>query len=126
MTDFITAMTIVGLAVKFLEGAASKSGANLAETLWNALKTRFAGCPKAEATLSALEAAAGNAPEQVQRLTSYVEVEMDDDAFAAQIRQLAHQIINQTQTQLQQTNLNQGRDQFILNQPSGDLKLGGA
>ena len=43
MSDFITATTIVGLAVKFLEGAASKSGARLAETLWNALKIQWDG-----------------------------------------------------------------------------------
>jgi len=102
MTDPITAATIVGLAVKFLGGAASKSGAILAETLWKTLKNRFAGRQKAEETLTALEAAGGQDPERVQRLTSYVEVEMDNEAFAAQVRQMAQQILNQTQPQMQQ------------------------
>lgn len=126
MTDLITAATIVGLAVKFVEGAASKSGSALAENLWNALKNRFAGRKKAEETIAAIEASKGNASEQVQRLTSYVDVEMDDDAFATEVRQIAHQILNQTQTQMQQQNLNQGRDQVVINQPSGDLKIGGS
>ena len=126
MSDPITAATIVGLAVKFLEGAASKGGAAVGEDLWKALKNRFAGRKKAEETLAALEAAEGKAPEQVQRLTSYVDVEMDDEVFAAQVRQMAQQILNQSQTQMQQSNINKGRDQFVINQPTGDLKLGGS
>jgi|GEM_PF-2183568 len=126
MIDPITAAAIVSLAVKFLEGAASKGGATVGEDLWKALKNRFAGRKKAEETLAAIEAAGGKAPEQVKRLTSYVDVEMDDEAFADQVRQMAHQIINQSQTQTEQQNINQGRDQFVINQPTGDLKLGGS
>ena len=51
----------------------------------------------------------------------------EDDEFAGEVQQLAQQIINLTQNQTQtQNNVNQGRDQFIVNQPTGDLKLGGS
>ena len=126
MTDPATAATVVSLAVKFLEGMAGKSGETLMEKLWNAIKNRFAGRKKVEDAIAKIEA--NQDPAAVQTLTTVVDAEMiQDDDFAGEVQQLAQQIINLTHNQTQtQNNLNQGRDQFIVNQPTGDLKLGGS
>ena len=126
MTDPATAVTVVSLAVEFLKGMASGGGEKLTEKLWNAIKNRFSGRKKVEEAIAKVEE--NQDPAAVRTLTTVVDAEMiQDDDFAGEVQQLAQQIINLTQNQTQtQTNLNQGRDQFIVNQPTGDLKLGGS
>ena len=126
MTDPATAVTVVSLAVEFLKGMASGGGEKLTEKLWNAIKNRFSGRKKVEEAIAKIEA--NQDPAAVQTLTTVVDAEMiQDDEFAGEVQQLAQQIINLTQNQTQtQTNLNQGRDQFIVNNPTGNLKLGGS
>ena len=126
MTDPATAATVVSLAVEFLKGMASGGGEKLTEKLWNAIKNRFAGRKKVEETIAKIEE--NQDPAAVRTLTTVVDAEMiQDDDFAGEVQQLAQQIINLTQNQTQtQTNVNQGRDQFIVNNPTGNLKLGGS
>lgn len=126
MTDPATAVTVVSLAVKVLEGVAGGVGGKLTEQLWEAIKKRFAGRKKVEETIAQIEETLD--PAAIGRLTTIVDAEMiQDDEFAGEVQQLAQQIINLTQNQTQtQTNINQGRDQFIVNHPTGNLKLGGS
>ena len=51
-----------------------------------------------------------------------------DALFESDLQQLAEQIITvQNQSQSQQNNNNYGRDQIVINQPTGDnLKIGGS
>ena len=96
MAELFTAAAIVGLGMKFLEGIAGESSKKLTGELWDTIKGRFKGRKKAEETISTIEAAKGAAPEQVAKLTTYLDVEMDEhEDFAAKIQQLAQQIQNQ-------------------------------
>ncbi|HIK34044.1 MAG TPA: hypothetical protein IGS17_19905 [Oscillatoriales cyanobacterium M59_W2019_021] len=100
MTDPATAVTVVSLAVKFLEGMAGKSGETLTEKLWDAIKSRFAGRKKVEETIAQIEETRD--PQAIQKLTTIVDAEMiQDDDFAGEVQQLAQQIINLTQNQTQ-------------------------
>jgi hypothetical protein len=51
---------------------------------------------------------------------------VEDEEFAKELQQMAQQIINvQNQSQSQQNNANYGRDMFVINNPTGEMKLGG-
>jgi hypothetical protein len=129
MTDPITAATIAGLALsKFAESGASEAAKKLIENLWGAIASRFKGRKKAEEAIAKIEASKGQAPESEANLVRVLDAELfEDEGFAQELQQLAQQIINiQNQSQSQQTNTNYGRDMFVVNQPSGDLKLGGS
>ncbi len=129
MTDPVTAAVIVGLATsKFAESAAGKTAEKLVERLWEAIACRFKGRKKAEEAIAKIEASQGQAPESQANLVRVLDAELfEDEGFAQELQQLAQQIINiQNQSQSQQTNANYGRDMFVVNQPSGDLKLGGS
>jgi hypothetical protein len=128
MTEPITTAIIVGLAAqKFAEGAAGKSAEKLVERLWDAIVTRFKGDKRAETALKTVETTKGS-QDSLETLTTYVKEEMKaDQMFADDVQQLAQQIVNiQNQSQSQQNNANYGRDQIIINQPTGDLKIGGS
>ena len=73
-------------------------------------------------------AAKGNAPEIVQKVVTVLEGEfVEDEEFRSELEALAQQIIQiQNQSQSQQNNNNYGRDQIVINQPTGDLKIGGS
>jgi hypothetical protein len=100
MTDPVTAVTVVSLAVKFLEGVASGVGGKLTEKLWDAIKSRFAGRKKVEDAIAQIEETQD--PGAISKLTTIVDAEMiQDDDFAGEVQQLAQQIINLTQNQTQ-------------------------
>jgi len=141
MTDPITAITagsIINLA--FQEFAkvgggelAKKSlgGAiDLAKTLRDKIFAKFRGNAKAENAITTVETNA--APEVVstglKKLEVYLEDLMsDDDDFAKEIRQIAHQIVNiQKQSTTNQENINYGRDQIIINQAGNINRIGGS
>lgn len=106
MTDPVTAAVIVGLAVsKFTEGAVGEAGKKLVNQLWETLATRFKGRPKAEAAIGQLEASQGKAPDARTNLVRVLDGDLfEDDRFAAEVQQLAQQIINiQNQSPVQQT-----------------------
>jgi hypothetical protein len=129
MAEPITTALIVGLAAqKFAEGAAGKSAEKLVERLWDAIVTRFSGRKKTEENLAAIEKAKGADVGAIEKVTAVLAGEfVEDEDFEASLKDLAQQIVNiQNQSQSQQNNANYGRDQIIINQPTGDLKIGGS
>ncbi len=118
--------------VKSSAGEAAKrsvSGAiELVKNLRGKIKAKFAGNDRAAAALAEVEQQGSEAA--LQKVSKYLDLEMDEDkTFATEIRQMAQQIINiqnQNTTTLNQQNLNYGRDQNIINQPQGDIKIGGS
>ncbi len=126
MAEPITTALIVGLAAgKFAEGAGGKAAEKLVEQLWGAIAGRFSGRKKTEENLAAIAASRdGGAMEKVATVLAAEFVE--DEVFEAEVRGLAEQIVQiQSQSQMQQGNNNYGRDQIIINQPTGNLKIGG-
>jgi cytochrome c551/c552 len=100
----------------------------LVKNLRDKIKAKFAGNDRAEAALAEVEQQGSEAA--LQKVSKYLDLEMDEDeTFATEIRQIAQQIINiqnQNTTTLNQQNLNYGRDQNIINQPQGDIRIGGS
>ena len=125
MSDPITAATIATLLLmKFTEGTAGEAGKKLVTSLWDTIAARFQGNKQVERTLATIETE--KTPESAQPLVVYLDEEMNyAPDFAKEIRQLAQQINTLNQTESGQINTNYGRDQFVINQPTGDLKLGG-
>ena len=125
MSDPITAATIATLLLmKFTEGTAGEAGKKLVTSLWDKIAARFQGNKQVERTLATIETE--KTPESAQPLVVYLDEEMNyAPDFAKEIRQLAQQINTLNQTESGQINTNYGRDQFVINQPTGDLKLGG-
>lgn len=119
-------------AVKAGVGEAAKQAvtgtAELAKQLWAKIKGRFQGDARAEKAIQAVEAE--QSQPAITKLETYLDdVMTEDPAFATEIRQMAQQIINiqnQSTTTLNQQNLNYGRDQNIINQPQGDIRIGGS
>jgi len=125
MSDPITAATIATLLLmKFTEGTAGEAGKKLVTSLWDTIAAWFQGNKQVERTLATIETE--KTPESAQPLVVYLDEEMNyAPDFAKEIRQLAQQINTLNQTESGQINTNYGRDQFVINQPTGDLKLGG-
>ena len=129
MTEPITTAIIVGLAAqKFAEGAAGKSAEKLVERLWDAIATRFTGRKKTEENLATIAAAKGQDAGAIGKVATVLDGEfVEDEDFAASLKELAQQIVTiQHQSQSQQNNNNYGRDQIVINQPTGNLKVGGS
>ncbi len=98
---------------------------DLSSRLRKKILERFTGNTQAKAALVEIEK-----EENLDAVTRYLDAEMQkDSAFATEVRQLAQQIINsqnQSQTTLKQQNNNYGRDQNIINQPQGNIRIGGS
>ncbi|MBW4443554.1 MAG: hypothetical protein KME10_20425 [Plectolyngbya sp. WJT66-NPBG17] len=111
------------LAKKSVGGVIDLSNC-LREKIW----TKFRGNLQAEVALAEIERQGNLA--SLKEVAKHLDAEMQkDDAFAAEIRQIAQQIINyqnQSLTTLKQQNNNYGRDQNIINQPQGNIKIGGS
>ncbi len=134
----LTAGTIAQLAFsEFVKSGAgevakkSLGGAiDLAKHLRSKIAAKFKGNSQAEVALSEVEEDGNSA--DLERVIKYLDVEMKkDDAFATELQQVAQQIINyKNQNQdtklLKQQNINHGRDQNIINQPQGDIRIGGS
>jgi hypothetical protein len=132
----ITANAIAKLAfdefVKAGAGEAAKatfSGAiELVKGLRDKIRAKFQGNSRAEAALTAVEQSGSLTA--LTKLEVYLDDAMtEDEVFASEIRQVAQQIINiqnQNTTTLNQQNINYGRDQNIINQPQGDIRIGGS
>jgi hypothetical protein len=112
------------LAKKSVEGTG-----NLIKVLQEKIQLKFEDDEKAKTSLSKIKQQ--KTSESLDELTKYLNLAMaGDEAFANEVQKIAHQIINiqkrnQSNTDLKQQNNNYGRDQIILNQPQGDIKLGG-
>ena len=108
MTEPITTALIVGLAAqKFAEGAAGKSAEKLVEKLWDAIVSRFTGRKKTEENLAMIAAAKGQDAGAIGKVATVLDGEfVEDEDFAASLKELAQQIVNiqsQSQTQNQVT-----------------------
>lgn len=136
MTDpvSLTAGAIAALAfsefVKSSVGELAKKSVggtlDLITTLRDKIRTRFQGNDRAMGAIAEVEQHGSETA--LEKVGKYLDLELvEDEPFAADVRQLAQQIINiQNQTTtFNQQNVNQGRDQFVINQPQGDLRLGG-
>ena len=102
---------------------------NLVKVLQDRIRLKFEESEKEKAIL--VEVKDQRTPKSLDKLTEVLCIAMaQDKAFTSEIQQISHQIINiqnqnQSTTDLKQQNINQGRDQFILNQPHGEIRLGG-
>ncbi len=100
----------------------------LAKQLQAKIKAKFQGDARAEKAIQAVEVE--QSQPALAKLETYLDDAMAEDAaFTSEIRQLAQQIVkiqNQNTTTLNQQNLNYGRDQNIINQPQGDIRIGGS
>ena len=131
----IAASAIAKLAfdefVKSGAGAAAKetvAGAVvLIKSLRDRIKAKFEGNERATATLAEVERDGSEAA--LEKVGKYLDLEMDEEqGFADEVRQMAHQIINiqsQSRTQIGQQNNNYGRDQIVINNPSKIDRIGG-
>lgn len=131
----LTATTIAELAfneiIKVGVGEVVKMSVGGIVDLSNRLRTKiqakFKNNAQAEAALTEVEQQRNLVA--LEKVIEHLNIEMQQDrAFASEIREMAQQIINyhnQTNTALKQQNNNYGRDQNIINQPQGNLKVGG-
>ena len=118
--------------VKTGAGEAAKATVSQAGNLVNGLRDRilakFQGNDRATAAIADVEQQGSEVA--LEKVTKYLDLEMDEEpAFADELRQMAQNIINiqnQNTTTLHQQNTNYGRDQNIINQPQGDIRIGGS
>jgi hypothetical protein len=100
----------------------------LVKALRDRIKAKFQGNERATAALAEVERDGSEAA--LEKVGKYLDLEMDEEqGFADEVRQMAQQIINiqnQSTTQIGQQNINQGRDQFIINQLGNIERLGGS
>jgi cytochrome c551/c552 len=100
----------------------------IAKHLRSKIATRFKGNSQAEAALVEVRRHGNLA--SLEEVIKYLDVEMKKDkAFATGLQQVAQQIISyqsQNASLLRQQNINHGRDQNIINQPQGDIRIGGS
>ncbi|KAM3115974.1 hypothetical protein [Phormidesmis sp. 146-33] len=101
---------------------AKKAVGGAIEQLRSAIKKRFAGNQKAESAIKKIEGE--RSPEALNKLSVYLDDEMEDVAFAQTLQQLAKQITNVQKAERQ--NINQGRDQINIENITGDPKIGGS
>ena len=96
MTEPITTALIVGLAAqKFAEGAAGKSAEKLVEKLWDTIVSRFSGRKKTEENLATIAAAKGQDAGAIGKVATVLDGEfVEDEDFAASLKELAQQIVN--------------------------------
>jgi hypothetical protein len=96
----------------------------LVKALRDRIKAKFEGNERAAAAFAEMERDGSEAA--LEKVSKYLDLEMDEEeGFADEVRQIAHQIINiqnQSTTQIKQQNINYGRDQFVINQP-GNVEI---
>lgn len=101
---------------------------NLVGNLRSKIKRRLEGNNRAKAALIDIEKRGNKL--SFEKIVKYLDLEMlEDNEFAIEIRQTAQQIINyqkQNMSNLNQKNINYGRDQNIINQPQGNIRIGGS
>jgi len=102
MSEPITAAAIATILVTELaKSSAGEAGKKLVGDLWGAIARRFKGNAAAEETLAAVKAE--KLPEARQEaardLETFLRREMKDAGFAAEVGQLAQQIMNLDQSQ---------------------------
>jgi predicted ATP-dependent Lon-type protease len=103
------------IAKKSIEGAVAP--------LQALIKKRFAGNQKAETAIEKIEKE--GSPEALNKLSVYLDDEMDDVTFAQSLQQLANQITN-VQNNVDHQYNNYGRDQITIENITGNPKIGGS
>jgi CHASE3 domain sensor protein len=100
----------------------------LVKTLRDRIKAKFQGNERATVALAEVEQTGSEAA--LEKVSKYLDLEMDEEqGFADEVRQMAHQIINiqnQSTTQIGQQNTNYGRDQIVINNPGNIDRIGGS
>lgn len=110
-------------AVKAGAGEVAKKAVGGAiEQLRSKIKERFKGNQKAETAIDKIETE--GSPEALNKLSVYLDDEMEDVPFAQTLQQLAEQITNIQNNSERQYN-NYGRDQINIENITGDPKIGG-
>ena len=132
----LTAGAIVQLAfsefIKSGSGEVAKKSLSgvidLIKNLRNKIRTKLSGNDRAVAAIAEVEHQGTQLA--LSKVAKYLDIEMEEDeVFATEIRQLTNKIItiqNQSQASLNQQNLSYGRDQNIVNQPQGNIRIGGS
>lgn len=136
MTDpvTLTANAVATLAFEaFIKSAAGTAAKETVTDAVGALRqlrdriwAKLAGNDRATAALTAVEQEGSAAA--LAKVGKYLDIEMlEEPAFAEEVRQLAQQVIQiQSQSMTTQTNINYGRDLNVINQPQGDIQIGGS
>jgi adenosyl cobinamide kinase/adenosyl cobinamide phosphate guanylyltransferase len=113
-----------GEAAKKLTGEALAKANDLRKAIW----AKFKGNARAETALAEVEKE--GTPAALDKVTKYLDLEMDEDqTFASEVRQLAQQIVN-IQNQTAETadriyKQNAGRDIFNIGDAGQQNKFGG-
>jgi hypothetical protein len=101
---------------------------SIAKKLRDGIIERFKS--NAEATIALEKIQKEGDLEALRDLVQYLDIELKaDNQFATDLTQIASQIENnqnQTLVTLKQQNINHGRDQNIINQPPGNIRIGGS
>lgn len=99
----------------------------LVKTLRDRIKAKFQGNERATAALAEVQQNGSEAA--LEKVSKYLDLEMDEEqGFADEVRQMAHQIINiqnQSNTQIERQYINQGRDQINIERVDKIERLGG-
>jgi phosphoribosylformylglycinamidine (FGAM) synthase PurS component len=100
----------------------------LVKNLQARIKAKFQGNERAKAALNELEQNGSEAA--LEKVGKYLDLEMDEEqGFADEVRQMAHQIINiqnQSNMQIERQYINQGRDQINIERVDKIDRLGGS
>lgn len=135
--DALTGAAIAKLAFdEFIKSGAGevakKAVGGAIEQLRSAIKARFAAKnDRAETAIATIESAADTTTEQktaaLNKLSVYLDDEMDDAPFAQTLQQLAQQVINiQDQSTSNREYNNYGRDQINIDNITGNPRIGGS
>lgn len=135
--DALTGAAIAKLAFdEFIKSGAGevakKAVGGAIEQLRSAIKARFAAKnAKAETAIATIESAADTTTEQktaaLNKLSVYLDDEMDDAPFAQTLQQLAQQVIHiQDQSTSNREYNNYGRDQINIDNITGNPRIGGS
>lgn len=135
--DALTGAAIAKLAFdEFIKSGAGevakKAVGGAIEQLRSAIKARFAAKnDRAETAIATIESAADTTTEQktaaLNKLSVYLDDEMDDAPFAQTLQQLAQQVIHiQDQSTSNREYNNYGRDQINIDNITGNPRIGGS
>ncbi len=103
---------------------AKKAVGGAIEQLRSMIKSRFKGKnPKAEEAIAKIETE--GSPEALNKLSVYLDDEMDDPIFAQSLQQIAEQITN-IQNTAERQYINHGRDQINIDNITGNPRIGGS
>jgi phosphoribosylformylglycinamidine (FGAM) synthase PurS component len=132
----IAASTIAKLAFdEFVKAGAGETAkktvggaVELVKTLRDKIMAKFQGNERAIKAIAELEQQGSEAA--LEKVGKYLDLEMDEEqTFANEVRQMAHQIINiqnQTTHQIERQYINHGRDQINIERVDKVERLGGS